>query len=1037
MGDPTHLEKMGRELKCPVCLSLLNSAVSLLCNHMFCNVCIVKSMKSGSNCPVCKVPYHRREIRAAPHMDNLVSIYKSMEVASGFNIFVTQNASTTKLSDELKKDCKPSCDGEVTGRFCQVLGNDRKPNQKRPRKNMKTHIENCGSVENKPSFPTKKRVQLPRYPLSGAPSLPEKVEVGSGETNGDGQKSNSVSLNNNSLLTGNVEPVLSPFFWLRDDEGVESLSQDADGDQLWFITPPTVPTFSDIKELDEKSPSKSSQNEAVSAKSNALNLFDSQTFRCTQRASPPVLLPSPVKMPGEDAIGIGKNKEERSEAFFSTAHQIEESHVENEKSVNTKQVINRVDDLLPSVLSSSTRGTNNQGDCNKSNKRRKNVRKSVTKKNVDENKGQSCDVSIESDLVDGGFLHKEALDRKGCSSSFREFRKRTKQADFLTNATESKLENIPDYDAREETVNLGDEEMIPELSASLVKTIDCNQDYKIEAASKVLRESCMQNRSMKGSLSSTNKRKLEEACSIQHKTDEDVSAQLLSVQGVENNISETKGEFEEHGKGNRSALFSEDNQNLISWRNKEVRGIPAADELMIDDSEDELCSASAKKRQHIQIVNVVSAKGAQPAEGVLSCLKSRTPDISPNLASKSQANGMSLRKCTIRCAFCHSAENSEVSGEMVHYHNGRPVAADFDAGSKVIHSHRNCTEWAPNVYFEDDTAINLEAELSRSRRIKCCSCGLNGAALGCYEKGCRKSFHVPCAKLIADFRWDYENFVMLCPLHSSSKLPWENPGTKERRMASPQNGKMQNQKNRVVSKQAINTGPYWKLFIGCKKPVLCCSALTVIEQESIAGFERLCGVTVLKKWDSNVTHVIASTDENGACRRTFKFLIGILEGRWILNIEWVKDCMKAMKHVDEEQYEIGADTHGIRDGPRLGRLRLLNKQPKIFEGFDFYLLGDFAPSYKRYLQDLVIAAGGTILQRKPISVLISGSSAPSTFVVYSKEMPENCDPSKKDMILTQRMSRAVTVASTTGAKATSNSWVLDSIAGCKLQNLDE
>lgn len=32
-----------------------------------------------------------------------------------------------------------------------------------------------------------------------------------------------------------------------------------------------------------------------------------------------------------------------------------------------------------------------------------------------------------------------------------------------------------------------------------------------------------------------------------------------------------------------------------------------------------------------------------------------------------------------------------------------------------------------------------------------------------------------------------------------------------------------------------------------------------------------------------------------------------------------------MKHVDESQYEIAIDVHGIKDGPRLGRLRLQNK----------------------------------------------------------------------------------------------------------------
>lgn len=35
--------------------------------------------------------------------------------------------------------------------------------------------------------------------------------------------------------------------------------------------------------------------------------------------------------------------------------------------------------------------------------------------------------------------------------------------------------------------------------------------------------------------------------------------------------------------------------------------------------------------------------------------------------------------------------------------------------------------------------------------------------------------------------------------------------------------------------------------------------------------------------------------------------------------------MKVMELVDEEPYEIAVDIHGIRDGPRLGRLRLLDK----------------------------------------------------------------------------------------------------------------
>lgn len=72
----------------------------------------------------------------------------------------------------------------------------------------------------------------------------------------------------------------------------------------------------------------------------------------------------------------------------------------------------------------------------------------------------------------------------------------------------------------------------------------------------------------------------------------------------------------------------------------------------------------------------------------------------------------------------------------------------------AVYKVLNNTCRAPNVYFEDDIAVNLEAELTRSRRIKCCCCGIKGASLGCYEKSCRKSFHVSCAKMTPECRWD-------------------------------------------------------------------------------------------------------------------------------------------------------------------------------------------------------------------------------------------------------------------------------------------
>jgi BRCA1-associated RING domain protein 1 len=110
----------------------------------------------------------------------------------------------------------------------------------------------------------------------------------------------------------------------------------------------------------------------------------------------------------------------------------------------------------------------------------------------------------------------------------------------------------------------------------------------------------------------------------------------------------------------------------------------------------------------------------------------------------------------------------------------------------------------------------------------------------------------------------------------------------------------------------------------------------------------------------------------------------------------------------------------------------MQQQPKLFDGCKFYFMGEFLPAYKGYLQDLVIAAGGTILHRRPVS-----EDQNLTFIIYSLELPDKCNPSKKTTIFNCCRLDAEAMATSTGAKAASNSWVLNSIAACHLQNLAE
>lgn len=108
------------------------------------------------------------------------------------------------------------------------------------------------------------------------------------------------------------------------------------------------------------------------------------------------------------------------------------------------------------------------------------------------------------------------------------------------------------------------------------------------------------------------------------------------------------------------------------------------------------------------------------------------------------------------------------------------------------------------------------------------------------------------------------------------------------------------------------------------------------------------------------------------------------------------------------------------------------QQPKLFNGYEFFFVGDFSPSYKSYLHDLVIAAGGIVLNRKPVTV---NQEVPSPgclppFVIYSHEQLDKSEVTEK------KRSDAEALASSTGAVVASSTWILNCIAGSKLLELE-
>ncbi|CDP03778.1 unnamed protein product [Coffea canephora] len=424
--------------------------------------------------------------------------------------------------------------------------------------------------------------------------------------------------------------------------------------------------------------------------------------------------------------------------------------------------------------------------------------------------------------------------------------------------------------------------------------------------------------------------------------------------------------------------------------------------------------------------NCLTQKVDSSSNGAISnCNLAVKPEEQPCIAQPTPVSNSSDLESV--CAFCHSSKLTDGTGPILYYANRKEVYGEKSALSNVTPVHSKCIEWTPRIYFEGETIKNLESELGRAAKLKCSSCGQKGAALGCFAKSCRRTYHVPCAFAIQECRWDCEDFLMLCPSHNSFKFP--------REKSKSQKSSTGLKHNTMSNEMLFTNSEFWAtLPSGRKEWVFCGSALSSEEKFILVKFATMCGATVSKLWESNVTHVIAATDKKGACTRTLKVLMGILNGKWILTMDWVKACTEAKHPVNEEPYEVNLDNHGCLNGPKTGRLRVSNNEPKLFDGLKFYFSGDFVPAYKIDLLDLVRTAGGTILESA--EQLMVQSHEQTTFheclVVYNSDATRACAIEEEISVISRRLEEAANAAKETNSPVVRHTWILESIAACKL-----
>lgn len=218
-----------------------------------------------------------------------------------------------------------------------------------------------------------------------------------------------------------------------------------------------------------------------------------------------------------------------------------------------------------------------------------------------------------------------------------------------------------------------------------------------------------------------------------------------------------------------------------------------------------------------------------------------------------------------------------------------------------------------------------------------------------------------------------------------------------------------------------------------RRLVFCYSGTDDAGKEQVAKFASLMGAVVSDMWSKEVTHVIAGTDENGAAKRTAKFLMGILEGKWIIKKDWIAACTRERRLVHEDRFEVTHDNHGIYIGTKHNQARVAKKARKLFKGRRFYFSGEFLPASKTDLEALVLATGGVVLHREPVAVDLDGSEVNSCIiVVYSVEFSEDISISDRDIAVQHRYLKAKSLADAAQAQVEAHSWLLNSISACLL-----
>ncbi|CAE1237156.1 BARD1 [Acanthosepion pharaonis] len=150
-----------------------------------------------------------------------------------------------------------------------------------------------------------------------------------------------------------------------------------------------------------------------------------------------------------------------------------------------------------------------------------------------------------------------------------------------------------------------------------------------------------------------------------------------------------------------------------------------------------------------------------------------------------------------------------------------------------------------------------------------------------------------------------------------------------------------------------------------------CILGTALNREQKVELQKkamLLKAKIVEEFNPEVTHIVSGVNKEGMCPRTLKYLKGVLAGKWIVTIDWLRTCEEYGESISEEPFEVpGTSTNPNSLAPYNGRMNRLKQLPRLFDGCQFYFHGTFnyPTPEKEDLIELVKFGGGHVLSREP------------------------------------------------------------------------